>query len=156
MNWEAISAVGEIVGALAVVISLIYLAVQIRAQNRESRMAAVHDILEAFRSIQTVGQDAEMSKLLVRSIDSFDDLEDHERMRVISAIGPMIRVWEEAYFQFRSGRLEEEIWETMIAQYSDLMATNVFQQFWAIRKHVYSTGFRALVEKIETGEYKLE
>ena len=33
MNWEAISAIGEIVGALAVVISLVYLAAQIRNQN---------------------------------------------------------------------------------------------------------------------------
>ena len=33
MNWDAIGAVGEIVGALAVVISVIYLAVQIRQTN---------------------------------------------------------------------------------------------------------------------------
>lgn len=33
MNWDAIGAVGEIVGALAVVISLVYLASQIRIQN---------------------------------------------------------------------------------------------------------------------------
>ena len=34
MNWDAIGAVGEIVGAFAVVVSLIYLALQIR-QTRE-------------------------------------------------------------------------------------------------------------------------
>jgi len=30
MNWDAVSAVGQTVGALAVVISLIYLAIQMR------------------------------------------------------------------------------------------------------------------------------
>jgi hypothetical protein len=35
MNWDAISAVGEIVGALAVMVFLGYLAIQIR-QNTES------------------------------------------------------------------------------------------------------------------------
>jgi len=42
MNWDAIGAIGEIVGALAVVLSLIYLATQIRASNsvaqRDSRL----------------------------------------------------------------------------------------------------------------------
>lgn len=36
MNWDAIGAVGEIIGALAVVVTLAYLALQIRASTRES------------------------------------------------------------------------------------------------------------------------
>ena len=42
MNWDAIGAVGEIIGALAVVASLVYQAIQICSQNRETRMLAVH------------------------------------------------------------------------------------------------------------------
>ena len=37
MNWEAISAIGEIVGAVAVVVSLIYLASQIRTSSKATR-----------------------------------------------------------------------------------------------------------------------
>jgi hypothetical protein len=39
MNWEALGAIGEIVGAIAVVVTIGYLAVQIR-QNTESLHAA--------------------------------------------------------------------------------------------------------------------
>ena len=35
MNWDAISAIGELIGAAAVVISLIYLATQIRQNTRQ-------------------------------------------------------------------------------------------------------------------------
>jgi hypothetical protein len=42
MNWQAIGAVGEILGALAVVLTLAYLAVQIR----ESRKATAADIYQ--------------------------------------------------------------------------------------------------------------
>lgn len=35
MNWDAIGAIGEVVGALAVVISLVYLALQIRQNSRQ-------------------------------------------------------------------------------------------------------------------------
>ncbi|MEQ8693880.1 MAG: hypothetical protein RIC85_00935 [Gammaproteobacteria bacterium] len=41
MNWDAIGAVGEIVGALAVVVSLIYLASQIRQSTAEERRQAL-------------------------------------------------------------------------------------------------------------------
>ena len=40
MNWQAIGAVGELVGALAVVVSLIYLAIQIRQNSKLLRSAA--------------------------------------------------------------------------------------------------------------------
>ncbi len=40
MSWEAAGAIGEIVGALAVVATLAYLATQIRQSNRSARIAA--------------------------------------------------------------------------------------------------------------------
>jgi hypothetical protein len=33
MNWDAIGAVGELIGAIAVLITLVYLAVQIKAMR---------------------------------------------------------------------------------------------------------------------------
>jgi len=40
MNWDAIGAVGEIIGAAAVVVTLAYLALQVRASTRESEANA--------------------------------------------------------------------------------------------------------------------
>ena len=37
MNWDAIGAIGEMIGAAAVVASLLYLALQTRANAREKR-----------------------------------------------------------------------------------------------------------------------
>jgi heme/copper-type cytochrome/quinol oxidase subunit 1 len=42
MNWEMISAVGQMLGAVGVIISIVYLAAQIRNQNKESRRAAMN------------------------------------------------------------------------------------------------------------------
>ena len=52
MNWDAIGAVGEILGAFAVVATLVYLASQVRYEktaaadaNRLERAAGVRDLL---------------------------------------------------------------------------------------------------------------
>jgi NAD/NADP transhydrogenase alpha subunit len=37
MNWDAISSVAEIIGAIAVVVSLIYLASQVKQSNTQAR-----------------------------------------------------------------------------------------------------------------------
>ncbi len=43
MNWDAIGAIGEIVGTAAVVASLLYLAVQTRSNARSLRAKAIWD-----------------------------------------------------------------------------------------------------------------
>ena len=46
MNWDAIGAIGEIVGAAAVVASLLYLATQFRASSREAKASALEKAVE--------------------------------------------------------------------------------------------------------------
>ena len=60
MNWESIGVLAEIIGAGAVVVTLAYLAVHIRAQNREARMSAMHEISEAFR--ESIGTFSDLEK----------------------------------------------------------------------------------------------
>ena len=47
MNWEAISAIGQIVGAFAVVNSLIYLAREVGSNAHATRQAAMRSMLES-------------------------------------------------------------------------------------------------------------
>lgn len=46
MNWNAIAAVGELAGAVAVVVSLLYVARQINQNTRAMRRTASHDAVE--------------------------------------------------------------------------------------------------------------
>ena len=41
MNWEAVSAIGEIVGAMAVLLTLIYLAVQVKQTRKLQQAEAI-------------------------------------------------------------------------------------------------------------------
>ena len=42
MTWEMLSAIGQLVAALGVIPSLIYLAIQIREQNKERRRTGIN------------------------------------------------------------------------------------------------------------------
>jgi hypothetical protein len=67
MNWEAIGAVGEIAGALAVVISLVYLASQIRTSNRAAIQTANREMMsESSKFYGQIGTDAKTADLWIR------------------------------------------------------------------------------------------
>jgi len=54
MNWEAIGAIGEIVGALAVVASLAYLVIQIRQNTAAVATATYESMMTGFNDINVI------------------------------------------------------------------------------------------------------
>jgi hypothetical protein len=154
MNWDAVSAISAIVGAAAVVVSLLYLAVQIRSQNRESRIASVHQLNESFRDAITAFQNPELANVFVRAKDNFASLPETERLQFISMIQGIFRVWEDAYHQHQEKILSERVWNAMVVQFSGYLSLPGVIAVWSIRKPAYSEDFRAFVDSTTPLEYK--
>ena len=155
MNWDAIGAIGEILGALAVVTSLLYLATQIRGQNREAKVAAVHDISQALGNHVSQLQDPEKTELLVEAMSGWDDFSPTSRLRFIGFFIPALRIFEDGYFQWRQGRLEEATWNTMIAQLTDFMDNEGARKCWEMRKHQFREDFVCYVDRLPRTTYRL-
>jgi len=75
MNWEAISAIGEIVGAAAVVATLGYLAFQIR-QSNSINASVIRQSFYDYTSRQMLQgvESSEFNELLARAVMTDDDL----------------------------------------------------------------------------------
>jgi hypothetical protein len=153
MNWDAIGAIGEILGAVAVFCSLIYLAVQIRNQNQESQAASVHEVIEGYRTTIAALHQAEMADIWVKGIDDFDQMTESERLRFVVYLTTALRSFEDAYYQWRQGRLETDIWKGLLAPLVDVKSTVSFGRFWEIRKHHFRPEFVLYIEALESGKY---
>ncbi len=115
VNWEAIGAIGEVSGALAVVLTLLYLARQIS----ESRRATIAQIYQgradaASRSIGRYPIAAKLASLLALEASSedadkvFDQLGDEEREQLgFYLLDFMVRL-DNVYFQYRQGLFPED------------------------------------------------
>ena len=155
MNWDAIAAIAEILAATGVVISLFYLGSQIRAQNREIRLAAMHEISEAFRDSYGQFRDGDLAELFVRGNANFKSLTDVEKVRVFATINPLLKVFEEAFWQFRQGRFDEELWLPMVSQFSFFLAAPTLVHAWEQRKAHYNANFQKFVDGLNKPEYKI-
>ena len=73
MNWEAIGAIGEIVGAIAVVVTVGYLAVQIRQNTRSIRAAAVHQAtVGASDFARSIAESEELARIFSAGFRGFE------------------------------------------------------------------------------------
>ena len=155
MGLESTAAIAEILGAIAVVISLVYLSIQIRAQNKEARIASVHEILEAYRNQIMVLNNNEFAELYLKGISNFDSLNDAEALRFMSALQGLFRVWEEAYYQWINGRLDEHYWQGINRLSIDLLATDGGLRAWELRSYAYSKDFVLYLSNQQPGEYAI-
>ncbi|MBT8145402.1 MAG: hypothetical protein KJN90_01035, partial [Gammaproteobacteria bacterium] len=95
MTWDAIGAIGEIVGALAVVGSLIYLATQISVSNRAARNSANEELFNQWATnVELLAGDSEKAQTYIKGLTSFESLSQEEMFRFNCQMHQTINAWE--------------------------------------------------------------
>jgi hypothetical protein len=155
MDWEAIGAVSEIVGAAAVVISLLYLARQVQIQNSESRAAAMHEFYAGWRESSVSFVDGELAEIFIKASSDFDSLTEIERLRLLGGLHGLIRLFEEAYFQHQQNRLDPGMWNAINRQYSSLFSNAVYIRYWEMRRDWYHEEFQRHIDNLAHSGYQL-
>ena len=154
MNWDAVGAIGELIGAVAVVISVLYLAWQVRSQVQEEKVTAIHEVSEGFREgIAATFMDRQLAELFVKAKDDAQSLGEVDRLQFVAFIQRNYRVWEDAFYQRQEGRLDEAHWRSMERQYASLLSWPGVQWVWSIRREFYTTEFREYVDALEPGPH---
>ena len=110
MSWEALGALGEIGGALAVIATLYLLYKQIRLNTKELERANLHQSAQSTMSNnalyvqiwQPLMQDAELADIYLRAIKG-EVLSEIDSLRFSVYINTVFALGEAAYFQTSSG-----------------------------------------------------
>ena len=147
MNWEAIGAIGEVVGAVAVIATLIYLALQIRqntAALRSTATQAAHD--QAGNLYNILCSDSDMASIYRRGALAPEELTDDELAKLNAFLSLAQFYLQNWYMQTRDQYIDDTLissWSTITA---GLSTTPGFKQFWDQRRYVYSPVFREWLE----------
>ena len=113
MNWDALQAVGELVAAAGVVVSLVYLAAQVRQNTRSIQSAANQELVASFNAALDFPKYSEYGGRLYRSTlyGSWSDLSADEQAAARISLIQVLRVFEQAYLQRQAGLLADDVWE---------------------------------------------
>jgi hypothetical protein len=141
VNWEAISAIGQIVGALAVVISLIYLAREVHRNARATRRAAMSSALDAaIRKFDQLAEHPDLAEVWHRGLEDFESLEGVDRTRFISYMHASFRTVEDAYYQHLEGHIDPRRWRGLEAVMREINTTPGVQAWWRSHSHWFGGG----------------
>jgi hypothetical protein len=103
MNWEAIGAVGSILGGLAVTGTLIYLSVQISQAQRIAKLQASQNLNDMFnQSFALVAASPELARQLER-LERGEELPEGEFVQVRAYLQTQLTAWENAHIHAREG-----------------------------------------------------
>jgi len=146
----------EILGTAAIVVSLIYVAVQIRQNTRATKLTTAqnvfHDLREATAIVAT---DQEMASIYVKAMKDVASLSPAEKHRVYMFLNITYRVYENAFYQNKQGALDAYVWEGVVANLSIAHETPGHRAFWRDRKKIFSTEFQDFCEN-EIPELKID
>ena len=153
MNWEAIGAVGEILGALGVIISLGYLAGQIRGNTRALRRTASHDAVSGLNHwFAEVTRSTEFAATFSRGLEGFGSLSPEEASWFRIMLFQFFKVAEDMHFQYVEGVLDDGQWEGWSFLYGQYLASPGGREYWALVRPMFSPGFRAFYETLQPSD----
>src|SRR6266481_3021809 len=93
-----ISAVGQMLGAIGVIISIVYLAAQIRNQNKASQRQAMNVLTTHWSDLnRTLVENPEMAVLWLRALRCFEDLDAQSKLRFGAHLGRFLRFADSLY-----------------------------------------------------------
>jgi hypothetical protein len=147
MTLEALYYISQIVASVAVLASLIYLALQTRQAARSSR-AVMHENRSAtiLRHIDKITE-AEFHPIWTKGILAAADMSDAEIARFMQQAAGWVIVWEERYREFQEGMLDEKRWAASVHTISRMTTLPGFRAVIATMRPRLDPDFRAMLDK---------
>ncbi len=121
---------GEFVGAIAVVATLMYLAVQIRQSNRTNQHIAFHEALRDQATAINLLNDAELSEIVYNGLADFDSLPENEQRRFETWTLSLLRATESLLYEVERSRIEREEWLGVREHLKFAFSRPGFRQWW--------------------------
>ncbi len=159
MSLEDLGNVGDFLGGIGVIFTVVYLALQIR-QNTKSveentrtakaqmRFQITTDSINSIRSVRT-------SDSLIRTFDKAsrgEELDSTDLLLIDLYAREIFRSAEGNFYQYRTGTIDEEEFEGMRAFYIDTFQQEYMRNFWLLNKHQFPSMFVEEVERMLEGD----
>ena len=149
MNREQYSYLAEILGTATVVVSLIYLAVQVRHGIAQGRAEARYAFVQATSDINmTVAQNKQLASVWRRGLDNPDVLDPDETMQLWMLMGQYCNAWSVMHQLHSDGQLAENQWHIVSIDIAAILCSSGGRAFWQIGRGAFDPEFTMLVDEV--------
>jgi hypothetical protein len=154
MNWAAIGAIGELIGATGVILSLLYVGIQLKQHTKEMRSTAHREGSRVFADANhDIASNEFMSKLVIEAFKTDPDWSsplDEFRFALFgrSHFMRLEMLWNEVELGVGPRRR----WEKYRDFTKGLMQLPHWREFWERDRHIYDPDFAAEIDAADIGD----
>lgn len=149
MNWEIASVLAEVVGALAVVLTLAYLAIQVRQNTTAIKAASHHAVTDSFNALNVaVIQDPQVGRIWRLGNAGYSNLTEDEQISFSFMMISYIRIFETVYYQRKLGTMEEQLFASEERSANWMITQLGFREWWASNPISFSPEFRTYINRL--------
>ncbi len=146
---QALGSLGEFVGALAVVTSLIYLARQMIQNTTSVRAASFNSMVQnSIGLLEHSFRDSEFAAFLHRAESDPAGLRPEEVVRWDAYMTAVYRHFGNLVYQYRVGALDQEMWEAYLRTLKVHLRTPSWGAWFAAHQEIFSDALRREVRRI--------
>ena len=147
MNLGDLANLGQVIGAIAVVVSLFYVANQIRQNTNAVRSATAQTVHEHFANwYHLIAADAELARIAASGLRDYASLSEQEKVRFIAAFMAFLSYGQNAFLKWRQGLLEPALWTGWEQVLMNLIGAPGGKGLWKERAYLFGEEFRRHVE----------
>ena len=139
--------IAEIIGGIAIIISLIYVGYQIRQSTKVAIAENTRVVLDTYRHWQFLAANPDISDCLSRGYQDFEALSHTEKGTFHAVLHPLFNQMENVQVQYAMGHLNEAIFNGWMLSCASLISTPGGSQWWSTASKAFSDDFGASIEQ---------
>lgn len=139
---------GEAIGGIGIIVSLLYVGIQVRQNTYAAKVATSHAFLDLHRDILgNIATEPDFRDIYWRGLAGVSNLQGSEPAAFLAWSIHTFRTWETFWYQWQERVFDDRLWLGWKAQFIDLFGNQGIREAWEIRKHQVSESFRSYVEQ---------
>jgi hypothetical protein len=149
MSLDDLGNIGEVIGAIAVVVSLLYLASQIRSNTRAVRASAVDSSISHSMGVrQSIFESGELARIYREGSQDPLALSEQDIFRFRLMCHNMLLSHWNIFSQTQFANLSTETWSSQIPVVRRMLSSEGGKWFWENYHHEFESGFQEEVARL--------
>ncbi|MGD9982093.1 MAG: hypothetical protein AB7H66_08345 [Hyphomonadaceae bacterium] len=149
MTLQDLADLSQIIGAVAVIASLIFVGVQLQQNTKAVRAQMSQAHANGYQQIIAgIAENGEFARIWRVGLADYESLNPDERARFLAFTSTLFRFYESSQVQMLGGTLDAEHWHTIEQQMTDLATQPGVKVWWKLRRHWHSARFREWLEAL--------
>ena len=148
MTLADIGSIGELIGAIAVILSLVYLAVQIRQNTEAVRIQTYQAIMDSSSRLGESLAEPDVDRVYRKGRKDPDGCTDDEMAQFMLIAGQVVNLYEGLYLHHKSGAIDDDFFENRWKTFHRIMHQPGFRRMWERAGDYYATSFTEAVNDL--------